>query len=221
MHVQLRTIKQLSINGHTVTKYPGDWIGSPDVGKELMLRWLAAGEAWIPDYQKAGLIPPGAGVIVLKSGAIEQAQARLKDYDIIEDSGGAELPFRLNLFWGEGAPLHPNVLPVGFHLLDTWHMAIPMWDYRVIAAHVGTNEEREYTRSIIRDLRVPLYHPGLIFIRRCEASEQFMAAWRAEIGAFENGDSRLALLRAIYRTKPLLLALPFHWTNKDLSDGYA
>jgi hypothetical protein len=60
----------------------------------------------------------------------------------------------------------PHVAPVrfgaGIGLLDTWELAVPLCNYKTLAAHIGTEEERERTQKIILDLRVPLYETACL-----------------------------------------------------------
>lgn len=107
--------------------------------------------------------------------------------------------------------LRLNILPIGFSLLDTWQIAAPVWSYTELAAHVGNAAEREYTQSIIRDLRVLMYDTRMVFVRRCGDTRKFVSVWRDE--SEKGADERLAFLRALYIVKPVLLALPTTWTK--------
>jgi hypothetical protein len=102
-----------------------------------------------------------------------------------------------------------DLLPAAWAFLERWDAAVPMWKPGVLAADVGTAEEREATETQIRDLRVPLLACELLFVRRNEAGQALIAAWLEEM---ERGsDRRLAFLRANYRVKPRLCVLPASW----------
>ncbi len=53
---------------------------------------------------------------------------------------------------------------------------------------------------------MPVYDTRLMFIRRCHATRELVDEWVAE-----DGHRGLAFLRALYRVKPLVLALPTTW----------
>jgi len=98
-----------------------------------------------------------------------------------------------------------------FKLLQRWQVAIPLWNYETLAAQVGTEEERERTKAVIRDLRVPLRDTRLVFMRRCAQTRELTNVWREELT--NSTDERLAFLRALYRIKPVICDLPASWTG--------
>jgi hypothetical protein len=119
-----------------------------------------------------------------------------------------------------GLRLRKELVPVGFHLLDTWQVAIPLYDYDKLAIHLAQGAERERTAAVLPDLRVPMYAWELMFLRRCDETGELLRVWREEQGAPHaepHADTlRLSLLRALYRVKPLVLALPTTWIWKDM-----
>ena len=86
--------------------------------------------------------------------------------------------------------------------LDAW------WKYDELASRFGSNEERDRTEEIIHDLRVMVYDPRCLFIKRCTDTEHLIEMWAAERG---QGSHKLAFLRALYIVKPLICALPISW----------
>jgi hypothetical protein len=118
------------------------------------------------------------------------------------------IPFTKTLFV-DGVRVPFDLLAAGWHFLDRWDIAVPLWRYGKTANDVGTKEEREITREIIRDLRVLLHSYELLFIRRNDTGLAFMHAWEQEC---KNGaDKRLAFLRALYIVKPRVCVLPTSW----------
>jgi len=99
---------------------------------------------------------------------------------------------------------------VGFGLLDVWELAVPLCDYQTLAIHLGSDEEKERTKAVIRDLRVPLYDTRLMFVKHCQNTVDLFSRWQKEC---ESSDERLAFLRALYQVKPFILALPMTWTT--------
>ena len=122
---------------------------------------------------------------------------------------GWQMPAERVLFVGADQGVPWPLVESGFGALDTWEMACPLWRYGVLAQDVGTTAERERTKALCFDLRVPLMEPGLLFARQCEASERMIETWRRECEG--GGDERLAFLRALCLVKPRLLTLPRSW----------
>ena len=94
--------------------------------------------------------------------------------------------------------------------------------------------DRRRTLEVVRDLRVPVYEPGVLLVRDCDGGVELLRAWVEEMGP-STGDSsqgavsrtpaqdasadsaRLAFVRALYRVKPLFLALPRSWLKGELA----
>jgi len=157
-------------------------------------------------------LPGGVGVLTTHK-VTEPFWASALDLQVraIKD-GEYALPFAYTIIWD------PRVKPVQRYV----HVALKIlsrtdWDLGVcvrsyvrgkLAENIGSDADRAKTKAIIRDLRVPYYRPELMFIKRNERTQAFIECWQTErLG----GDQRLALLRALYITKPFLWALPAHW----------
>lgn len=202
MYVQLRSVKHIEEHGKLASKQPGDWV---NVGKQQALRWLADGSAYIPSQKITELTSDDCGVYVRGKAPSDLADSKLP----ITEGEGAELEYPKTLLWTPSLRLRGELVPVGFHLLETWQVAAPLWDYRELACHIGTDEERGQTEDVIRDLRVPLYDTRLMFVKRCGDTRELFDAWGAE-----GGDEKLAFLRALYQNPVLMLALPVTWKGK-------
>ena len=218
MWVQLKSIKMVEVQGKLRTYKQGDWV---DVGKQTALLWISEGAAWIPDGAAVDLMGADCGVFLFGDHSPEQMSAALGDYaGKIEARCGAwpdGLPWSKTLLYNPHLKMRKELTPVGFHLLDTWQVCAPLWDYEKLAADQGSEADRELTAAVIADLRVPLYSPDLVFVRRCGDSERWLADWGSDDRG-SKGDRRFSLLRSLYRNKPLLLALPTVWIGKDM--GY-
>ncbi len=118
------------------------------------------------------------------------------------------------LIVGTGVQVPWQFVKDGLSFLDRWDAAAPLWQERKLASDVGSKEDRARTEALIRDLRVPLYAHELLFVRKSEAGERLLAAWKVEQD--DGGDARLAFLRALYQVKPLLLSLPRSWIGPTL-----
>lgn len=124
------------------------------------------------------------------------------------------LPFERTLIWDPVAPLRLAMVPHGLRFLDRWQIACPLYSYRLLARDIGTDEERERTARVIHELRVPVYDYRVLFVRRCAETLRFMGAFQEESDCGED-DLRLPFLRALYRVKPLMLALPQQWLGVE------
>ena len=181
-----------------------------DVGQQVALSWIADGSAWIPPQRVTELIGDDQGIVVLNASAEMVNKSGETDIRTVE-SERPMLAFPMTLLWKPQALLRHELLPVGFSLLRTWQVACPLWEYDTLASQVGGEDERERTKAVIRDLRVPLYDTNLIYVKRCGDTERLIDEWNAEM---DGGDDKLAFLRALYQVKPLILALPITWTGK-------
>lgn len=191
------------------TYHAGDWV---DVGKQTALRWIAHNEAWVPEMRvDAFMNTKDAGVVITEHGQVgAQVLSDFKD-QISIDFGRPRLEWTKTLLWNPQTRLRVSLLPIGFHLLETWQVACPLLPYERLANTEGSRDEQERTKQVIHDLRVPLYNPDLLFAKRCDDTEYLMSCWEEE--RVDSSNKYLSLLRAIYTSKPLILALPCTWTH--------
>lgn len=210
MWVELRANKYVERNGKQHLYKPGTRI---DIGRQSALEWVAAGDAVLIETI-TGDLPSNAGIVTATTAGLEAIKAIVRATDqetqIIE--GPPSIPFGRTLIWDSGARLRPDFINIGFNLLARWQLAVPLWSYTELACHIGTDAEREATKAIIHDLRVPVYDTRLVFVRRCSDTKAFIDEWMKE-RAF-GGDDKLAFHRALYRCKPVLCALPMSWTGR-------
>lgn len=206
--VQLLAMKHVDNNGTQKRYQPGDWVC---IGKQTAMRWVAAGEARIPNAIKNGLLMAGSGIGVWGR---PDAQPQLPDIEFTPLPEKLSLPYHLTCLWQPPYKLKTDGLAAGFDLLKVWQVACPLWNYDVLAKDVGSAVAQERTKSVVHDLRIPVYDIRLIFLRRCPETEQLVEQWNEER---ESGDhDQLTFLRALYIVKPLILALPMTWTQEDL-----
>ncbi|RPI21898.1 MAG: hypothetical protein EHM70_24470 [Chloroflexota bacterium] len=220
MWVQLTSIQYLREKGIQVTRRPGDWV---DVGKQRALQWISRGGAGLPERTKYGEFDMAAcsGVLILATEpetpeAPHPARKILEPFEhTLEIQAGARcLLWQRNLLWDPGVKLRLELVAVGFALLETWQIAVPLCDYQLLASQVGSDDDRERTKAVTHDLRIPLYDTRLMFVKACRESELLFERWEQELNY--GGDERLAFVRALYRTPMLVLALPITWTNQDV-----
>jgi hypothetical protein len=145
------------------------------------------------------------GIFLLGSDEVIESRAKRAGLPV-EHGERPAVPFDGTLITVPGARVPFELLPAAFALLERWDAAVPLWQYTVTAESVGTPAERELTKAIIRDLRVLLHATELLFVCKNEAGQALVEAWQSE-----EGDRRLAFLRALYTVKPRLCVLPTSW----------
>lgn len=179
-------------------------------------RRAAAAAAVVARPAETGISLEGCGVRLVSES--ETASARLSEMGLEVVSASSELlPFDRTLIWDPEAPLRLDLIPNGFHLITrfAWQIAVPLWSYEQLARDMGSEEARAATEAIIRDLRVPVYDPRVLFFRRCPETEALLETWQEEAGCGSDDDGmRLAFMRALYRVKPLVCALPVTWVGR-------
>lgn len=149
--------------------------------------------------------------VVIRGGSDEVIESRARRAGLgVAVMDGWTLPFEQTLVVEAGTRVPFDLLPAAWQFLKRWDAAVPLWRYGVLAADVGTAEERGYTKVIIRDLRVLLHSVELLFINATSgAGCDLHLAWADECQ--QGTDKRLAFLRAVYKVKPRLCVLPTTW----------
>lgn len=150
------------------------------------------------------------GIVLRDASASVPRSAKIAGFQMIRQDSDA-LPWERTLFIRGEVNVPGELLAIGFDFLDKWECAAPMWRYDVIASDVARGEDARRTVELIHDLRVPLYAYELLFMRDCERGQALLKIWDEECMAFTGTDPRLAFVRALYRVKPLFLALPNSW----------
>jgi len=202
MYVQLRATKDVIIDGNVERCYTGDWV---DVGKQTALRWIAQGDAWVPDERLSGILPADAGVMIRGDLAAKVQFGNLIT-DLQVSEGALELRYTHTLLWASSLPLPKHLIGAGFHLLEKWQLVVPLWDYEHLALTAGSPRDRERAGEVLHDLRVPLYETCFIFAKRAPETRNLMERWARWGKRISN--ERLAFLCALYEAKPLVCALP-------------
>lgn len=192
-------VSAMDKNGKQRQYHPGDWL---QLGGHDARNYQAAGQVEILNHiTQAQLIPADCGIVLKNETKFA--------YDGIGLAyGEPRLEFEKTLIWDNGLPFKKELIPVGFTLLDRWEIAAPIPDYNTLARDIGTEDDRKHTEEVIHDLRVPVYETRLMFIRRNDDTKKLLDLWQEER---KGGDDRLAFLRALYLSKPYILALPSIW----------
>jgi hypothetical protein len=195
-------IQRVLKNGRIVTVRPGEGV---DVSSRTAKDWLARGWAKLPPKYNADLDESFEVGLVMRGNTAHAPHG----FENAVAFAGEWLPYEFNCHWFEAQlpDLRTDLLEVGFALLETWQLVIPLFDYDVLAASLNDAE----LKAVIHDDRVPLYDPRLMFARRCDE----MAALFARFDTLRAGgrDERAVMLQAIYECKPLVYAMPVTWTG--------
>lgn len=209
MWVQLLKHQRIEVRGIAKQYNPGDWI---EVGKQTAMLWISQGIAVNPKFNLSReYVDSTAGIVLVNS-----INERLLDnitHDIKhiphQQSNKPDMLYSENMIWSNGVGVKRELVPIGFKLIRNWQIALPLYDYDLLATHFGTDEEKHYVKSVIHDLRVPIYNTNLIFIRRCDETKELLNQWELERQIVSNVN--LAFHVAMYKVKPILCALPTSW----------
>ena len=157
-------------------------------------------------------LPNETGILLLGSGRVPKWAEAL---ELETAAGGPGLPFAFTVLWDPKIKPQGTLITVALKTIakTNWEIAVPIYSYHKLARDCGRPEERALTKTVIHDLRVPVYNPGLMFVERTERTEALMSHWITEM-SHEGFDNRLAFMRALYITKPRILPLPTIWIKK-------
>jgi hypothetical protein len=211
--VQLITAKTIYLDGETKQYHSGDWV---NVGKALGLRMLELREARTTDITKLDIFnASGDNQGVYFAGNATRGKEIL--HKSLGPANWATAPpiFRWSkvMYWDASTVPSLEVIPVAWDLLDKWEVVAPLYSYDKLATELGTKEDRELTKGVILDLRVPVYDCRVLFLRKCPATEELMERWAAE-----PGDRQLAFMRALWQVKPLIMSTPRTWADARAHD---
>ena len=119
------------------------------------------------------------------------------------------------LYLADGVSVLPGDIEAAFGWLERWEVAAPLRSYEQLAANFGDPEERAASEALVIDLRQPVYDPRVLFVLRSAQTERLQKAWRQEERECRcEGFCPLPFLRALWITKPLILALPAGWLKE-------
>lgn len=150
-----------------------------------------------------------AGIVVRAENPQAKNAAKKLKISYLVSKDDWSLPWDGVLFIGAGVCVPWEMLGYGFHFLERWDAAAPLWRYGVLAGSLGSKAEKVRTKEICLDLRLLTYEPGLFFVRNNAPGRALVEAWRKECQP--KWDERLAFLRALHLVKPEFCALPRSW----------
>ncbi len=218
--VQLKARKHIERNGVLETHAAADWV---QVGGQTAEQWEADGvieprmKPAFPGRRPDGSLglPLATGIVAMQ-GSEEQIRLLLgQQYpDMQVLAGTPHLPFERTMLWDAAYGMPVEFLSIGYHLLSQWQLAVPLMNYKKLASSFGTVDERIELKKVIPDLRMLVYDPRCVFLRKCRDMQDLLDRWLAY-----EGDPRLGFLKAVYEVKPLVNALPTTWGKRSKRDG--
>lgn len=198
----------IEVQGKPKHYRPGDWV---DLPKQYALRMITEGKARSP-RPISDLLPAGCGIVLIDTAPHMQSQIASLGIEM-QRASRPTIPYARTLILQGDADIRATLFPAGFNLLSKWQIVAPLYSYDKLALHLGTDKEREITKKIIRDLRVPVFDTRMLFVRKCDDSMKLLDAWQNELKVGSN--QRLAFMRAYYRVKPQLCAVPTTWLERS------
>jgi len=149
------------------------------------------------------------GLVLRTADADIERRAKAEGVPVTVQAHGP-LPYTKNVLV-DGVRIPWDRLATGFALLERWDALCALGKPGELLSDVGTATERSYTKAVVRDLRLPVYEPGLLFVRNSEEGQALVDTYRDERG--DVAQPQLAFARAAYRVKPRLCPLPQVWTR--------
>lgn len=208
-----KIVSRKDMAGISRTYHPGDWF---EVRNQEMRELLESGLIQTtPQVLKAEYKVSNAGLL-LRDGAIkphDTATYGLK----CQEADKLTLPWERTVILGAGAALMVTSIIIGLSRIEAgrgvgWEMAVLLEDHRKLARDVGTEEEKAKTLDVVGDLRLPVYDTSVLWVRRTEATEDWLAAFRDELAS--GADETHAFLRTLYTRRLMLCTLPAGWIGR-------
>lgn len=193
--------------------HPGDWF---EVRNQEMRRLLEAGVIQTtPQVLRAEYKVDNAGLL-LRDGAVKPHNVAAYGLKC-QEADGLTLPWERTVILGAGAALQASSIIIGLSRIEAgrgvgWEMAVLLDDHRKLARDVGTEEEKAKTIDVVGDLRLPVYDTSVLWVRRTEATEDWLAAFRDEL--VDGADEAHAFLRTLYTRRLMLCTLPAGWIGR-------
>jgi hypothetical protein len=157
-----------------------------------------------------------AGILLLKGAVPPKGLDR---YGIEVSKGTSpKLLWEYTMILGPKVATTANSVALGFMRLipeddsTAWEMAAMLESHTRLIGDVGSIQEQHETMKIVGDLRIPLYNPGSVWVRRTSATVAVVDKWRGELEAGVNPQH--AFIRAIYSQSVMLNTLPADWIGE-------
>lgn len=220
--VTLRRAKQLRQAGVSKNYLPGD---SVEVGRQTAINWVLDGSAKDPFGQVGPPVipeglPSGKFGVRIRSAGSRKVLQRLGTvaHRVKVSYGPPVIPYEHTLIWRPDRRISEELVNYGYVTIlsdrqpVSWELAACLVGTSQLASDLGSKEEREKTRRVVGDLRLPVYETRAIWAQKCPAAEAVIAEWAKELA--EGADEYHAFLRALYTKRAMLCTLPYDWTSQ-------
>lgn len=157
-------------------------------------------------------------ILVLGSDKVIVQTAKKFKIEVVQDwELNVDLPAEKNLIVESGVRVPWDLLPAAWNFLTRWDAAVPLWLYGKLAKDVGSEDDRRRVAWEVRDMRILLHEPAMLFVKRSGDGVSLVKNFSAALKKIE--DRRLAFLLALYRSKPKVCYLPTTWTRGTTIPG--
>jgi len=220
--VKITRVKNIRKRGVLKSYYPGDSI---EVGKQTALQWILDGSAEDPYAQIGPPVIKGQrskrfGMrIRAKEGSAALSNLGNLANSLMVSYGLPAIPYTHTCIWRPDRIISPNLINYGFYRIlvedDSvvgWEMAAGIVSLDLLAKDYGSSEEQEKTKRIVGDLRLPVYDPRVVWVRKCKGAEKMITSWALELKS--GADEYHAFLRALYTSRVMLCTLPEDWARR-------
>ena len=207
MWLQLLEFKRIKDkHGRDILHYKGEMVYIKN--KQIAQKWIDT-EAAVDVRFISEDVPKDTGILLLNEGRIPKWAKAL---ELPVTVGDPSVPYAYTIIWNPGVQPQGALMATALRVVAKhgWDLAVPIYSYHKLARDCGRPEARLRTKSVIHDLRVPCYNPGLMFIKRNDRTTALIERWQEE-KKVEYPDDRLSFLRALWHVKPFILPLPVLW----------
>lgn len=213
-------------HGQPIVYHAGDHFSIRNKQKAREL--VAGGRAIMPGTEEAKTAVIGdlsdAGIVV-RNGGESVAGHIIAQYEAlrVQVSEFPALPFNRTLILDAVFPMLPQRCVLGLARVEqlekqaiAWEAAAMLQGHDVLVSSEGSAEDREGTKELIGDLRLPVYQPAAVWLRKTRATDAFVQAWADEL---KKGTGEIhAMTRALYTNRIILCTLPQGWLAKWLGE---
>ena len=207
-----------SEDGQQKQARPGDWV---EVGKHRARQLLAEGTAEIPEpHRRAEAQELDRCGVVVRGGEMPGPAY----FGVLRHQAGEPaLPYEYTVIWEPSLQVPLQGIEAGLMRLmsaelfpdgDSWEALATLVSLTTLAGDVGSKGEQCKTEVVVGDLRLPVYDPRLLWIRKTPATEKLIDLWASEL--IKGSDEQHSFLRSLYSSRIMMCTLPPGWQNKQV-----
>lgn len=138
-----------------------------------------------------------------------QEKKSKKYVDVIKEKYKLEVgkvfDFDINMIYTPEKELDLDLVRYCFGWAEKWEVIAPLGEYTTLIDAIANEKEKKYLKTILWDLRVPVYDTRVIFLRNFPHIKEFWRIYTEETEKLK--DSRIAFSVALWKIKPMVLTL--------------